>query len=99
MRQFIKDAWEVLKERYKTRKAMRLLCKQEWSVDFLTALLIRAARISKQNLELELVSPLGQRIIIRSTDPAPRALADDSIFDHLDDEAKLQAFMREVNRK
>jgi hypothetical protein len=99
MREFLKQAWAVMVERYKTRKALRLLSKQEWSVEFLTALLIRAARLSRQSMEMELTSPLGQRIIIRSADPAPRAVADDSIFDHLDDEARIQAFMREVNRK
>jgi hypothetical protein len=99
MRQFLKDAWAVMVERYRTRKALRLLSKQEWSVDFLTALLIRAARLSKQAMEMELVSSAGQRLIIRLTDRPPARLPDDDIFNHLDDEAKLQAFMREVNRR
>jgi hypothetical protein len=99
MKQFIKDAWDVLKERCKIHKAMRLLSKQEWSVEFLTSLVIKAARVSKQPTELEIVSCNGQRIIIRSTDRPSSKLPDDNIFDHLDDEAKMQAFMREVNRR
>jgi hypothetical protein len=99
MKEFLKQAWDILIERNKVHKALRLLSKQEWSIEFLTALVIRAARISKQSIEMEIVSSIGQRIIIRSTDPAPQSLADDSIFNHLDDEVKLQAFMREVNRK
>jgi hypothetical protein len=99
MKQFLKEFWAVWVERNRVHKALRLLAKQEWSVEFLTALVIRAARISRQSMELEIMSPAGQRILIRSSDPAPASLRDDNIFNHLDDEAKLQAFMREVNRK
>jgi hypothetical protein len=99
MKQFLKEFWAVWVERNKIHKALRMLSKQEWSVEFLTALVIRAARISRQSMELEIVSPMGQRIIIRSTDTPPSALPDDNIFNHLDDEVKMQEFMREVNRK
>jgi hypothetical protein len=99
MRKFLKEFWDVLVERHKIHKAMRLLAKQEWSIEFLTALVVRAARVARQSLELELVSAGGQRIIIRSTDTPPARLPDDNIFNHLDDDAKIRAFMREVNRK
>jgi hypothetical protein len=99
MLQFFKEFWAVWIERNKVHKALRLLSKQEWSVEFLTALVIRAARISRQSMEMELVSPAGQRLIIRSTDKPPSSLQDDDIFNHLDDETKIQAFLREVNRK
>jgi hypothetical protein len=99
MKQFFKEFWAVWVERNKVRKALRILSQQEWSVDFLTALVIRASRISKQAIELEIRSPAGQRIIVRSTDSMSRSLSDDNIFNHLDDEIKLAAFMREVNRK
>jgi hypothetical protein len=99
MKQFLKEFWAVWVERNKIHKALRALSKQEWSVEFLTALVIRAARISRQSMELEIISPMGQRIIIRSTDTPPSALPDDNIFNHLDDEVKMQEFMREVNRK
>jgi hypothetical protein len=99
MKQFFKEFWAVWVERNKVHRALRLLSKQEWSVEFLTALVIRASRISRQSMELEIVSPAGQRIIVRSSDPVSTALQDDNIFNHLDDEVKLQAFMREVNRR
>lgn len=99
MIKFLKEFWAVWVERNRVHKAMRLLSQQEWSIEFLTALVIRAARISRQSMELEIVSPLGQRIIVRSTDRPPATLQDDDIFNHLDDEVKIQAFMREVNRK
>jgi hypothetical protein len=99
MKQFFKDFWAVWVERNRVHRAMRLLSKQEWSVEFLTALIIRASRVSRQSLEMEIISPAGQRIIVRSTDVSPSRLRDDNIFDHLDDDAKIQAFMREVNRK
>jgi Uri superfamily endonuclease len=99
MKQFFKEFWAVWVERNRVHRALRLLSKQEWSIEFLTALVIRAARISRQNMELEIVSPLGQRIIVRSSDLAPASLQDDNIFNHLDDEIKLAAFIREINRK
>lgn len=87
-------------ERALTRKALRLCAKQEWSVEFLTALLIKAANIMHRPLEMEIRSPNGVSITVRSVDaPESAAFRDDSIFNHLDNEAMVQAFLRQVNSK
>lgn len=88
----------VLYERALMRRSLRLLAKQEWSIDFLTSLLIKAANRMKQPLEMVIQNRNGQSIIIRSVDTvAPQVT--DNIFDNLDDEFKVQQFIREVNRK
>jgi hypothetical protein len=100
MKQFVKDLWSVLVERHKIHKALRVLNKQEWSIEFLTALLIRASRISHQQLEMIIVNGPMQ-LIIRSqeAESRPTALIDDDIFNHLDDEAKIKAFMEKVRER
>lgn len=89
-------------EQCRRRKAMRLLMKQEWSVDFLATLLIKGAKLSNQGLQLEITSPSGIKINMTTTDAINRqtALNDDSdIFNKLDDQAAIEAFIREHNRR
>jgi hypothetical protein len=93
MKKFIRDLWEVLVERTKIHKAMRLLAKQEWSVEFLTALLVRASNVTHQPLEMVLQSPGGAKLVVRTVEIKGTRLPDDNIFDHLDDDAKIRAFM------
>lgn len=97
MKQFIKDLWLTFIERQKVHKAMRILSTQEWSLEFLTALLVRAANIAGKPLEMQIVSPNGVRYIVRSQGAeVPQALQDDDIFNHLDDENRIKAFMEQV---
>lgn len=89
---------EIQHERAMTRKALRLLTKQNWSVDFLTAMLIRASRVS--NKELEMVIANGNNSIkIRTIDNPATSYSDDSIFDHLDDEFMVRNFINSINRR
>lgn len=48
MWRFIKELWLVWVERAKARKAVRLLMKQQWSVEFLVYLLTKAAQHNNQ---------------------------------------------------
>jgi hypothetical protein len=98
MWQFIKELWALQIERSKVHKAMRLLSKQEWSVEFLTALLVRASKLQRQQLEMELVSANGHKIIIRSTDGSPQTLPDEDIFNHLDDDVKIRSFINRMSK-
>jgi len=96
-RKFLKDLWEVMVERNRVHKALRLLSKQEWSIEFLTALLVRAANITNQPLEIVIVGPNGTQYIVRTADQhIPTALRDDDIFNHLDDDAKIRAYMEAI---
>jgi len=96
---FIRQAWELFTERYKTRKALNMLSKQEWSIEFLTAMLIRAANLSHQPLEM-VITNHGQSIKISTVNnPGSAAFKDDSIFNHLDDELKVKQFIESVNKR
>jgi hypothetical protein len=97
---FIKQAWNLMVERSHTRKALRLLSKQEWSIDFLTAMLIRASNVTRQSYEMEIHGPHGTKIVIRTIDaPTNSAYRDESIFNHLDDELKVKQFIESVNKR
>jgi hypothetical protein len=95
MRTFIKELWDLWVERRKIHKALRILNKQEWSIEFLTALLVRAANFTHQPLEMFIRSANGHEIVVRTADVST-PYADDDIFDHLDDELKIKAFMDKV---
>lgn len=96
----IKEIIDIYWERAKMRKALRLLNKQTWSVEFLTKLLIKAANASKQRLEMEIISQDGIRLIVRTQD---QDLSNDKgsfdIFDHLDDDIKLREFEKVLRGK
>jgi hypothetical protein len=98
MRKFIKDLWLVLVERNKTHKALRMLNKQEWSIEFLTSLLYRAAKIQGQNLEMDIKSPDGMIITVRTADNKPTKWKSEDIFDHLDDEAAINRWAEQMGR-
>jgi hypothetical protein len=92
---YLHQAWEIAHERAQIHRALRLLNAQTWSIEFLSALLVRAARAAGTALEMELVSRDGTRLLIRSDDAASRrgAIKDDDILQHLDDEVKVNQFI------
>lgn len=87
-------------EQCRRRKAMRLLTEQEWSVDFLVLLLVKGAKLSNQGVRLDLTSPGGIKMSITTSDAVKQGspLDDDGdIFNRLDDEAAVNAFIRNHN--
>jgi hypothetical protein len=95
-RGFLKDVWLLWKERQLTRRALRILNAQDWSVEFLTSLLIRAASASKQQLEMTIVGPNGRMLKVNTLESRPQAVVDEDIFNHLDDDVKIRQFMEAV---
>lgn len=93
------DLWDLWIERTKTKKALRILVQQEWSVEFLTAMLYRAARLYQQPLEMTIESKNGTKLIVRTTDVNATPFKDDDIFNNLDDELKVQQFIDQVGKK
>lgn len=83
-------------EQAKRRKALRILEKQDWSIDFLSMMLLKAYKMSGQPLQLEVVSKGGQRLLL-STARAETKLqdADTSIFNMLDNQAAVDQFIKE----
>lgn len=94
---FIRQAWDIYVERHKTRKALRLLSKQEWSVEFLTAMLLKAANLAHQPLEMTITNN-NTSIRISTVDNVDSPYRDDSIFNHLDDSLKVEQFIASVNK-
>jgi hypothetical protein len=100
LRTYLKQAWDIAVERQKVHKALRLANKQMWSVEFLTALMQKAAKHYGTQLEMELVSPEGTRLVIRTSDAVNRSqYTDDDILNHLDDEVRIQQFLAQVQRR
>ena len=86
-------------EQAKRRKALRILSKQEWSVEFLEYLVIHAAKALKQNIVIEVTSPGGHKFEIKSVTSETKLDNDYDIFNHLDDQAAVDQFIREHNKR
>lgn len=83
-------------EQAKRRKALRILNKQKWSVEFLEYLVKNAAQQLNQDIIVELESPAGHKLRILSTQASMHNLnTDDSIFNHLDDKSAIEQFIRD----
>ena len=97
LRKFIEVAWEQSQR----RKALNILAKQEWSVDFLTYLLVKASRIQQKELELVVTNKDGAtlRIISSKVSEAVRSLdPTDDILNHLDEPDVVEAYIRRNGR-
>lgn len=72
MLRFLKNLWLVAVERAKTKKAIRLLSKQSWSVEFLVYLICRASKIKNQGMYLIIKNKEGEELHIRSETPVEK---------------------------
>ena len=95
---FLKQVWDVWVENKRSKKALRILNKQEWSIEFLTSLLQKAAGKLGQHLEMQIISPNGAKIIVRTIDKDVSSYKEDNIFDHLDDDIKIKQFMETLKK-
>lgn len=82
-------------EQARRRKALRLLEKQHWSVDFLSTLLLKSAKMLGTSLELTIVSPDNVRMTITAKDlkSDDGRIDDTDIFNHLDDASAVNNFI------
>lgn len=84
-------------EQAKRRRALRLLQNQAWSYDFLAFLLVKASRAAGQNLSMTISNRQGFSYTItydNAKDSGAVDRLDDSVFDHLDDDAAVADFVR-----
>ena len=88
----LKQIIAIHMEQMKRHKAMRILSKQRWSVEFLSALVADAARLYNGGIQLTVVNG-NQKVIIESKNVKSDYNYSDSIFDKLDDEAAMQEFI------
>lgn len=86
-------------EQAKRRKALRLLSKQNWSVEFLTALIAKAAKQADKAITMTITNSAGVSLTITSTNASVNESIDDSIFNHLDDNAAIQDFIARNSRR
>ena len=95
----IKQLIAIHFEQAKRRKALRLLEKQSWSVDFLTMLLTKAARASGTQLSLMVENKDGQKFTLTADGTKKDKEMDDDIFNHLDNEAAVQEYITQHSRR
>lgn len=87
-------------EQAKRRKALRTLAKAEWTWEFLESVVTHAADIQKKDIEIVIERKNGDKIIISSVKNRNTNLKEDfDIFNHLDDQAAVDRFIRENARR
>lgn len=87
---------EIHYEQAKRRKALRELAKAEWTWEFLESVITHAADAKKQDIEIVIERQNGDKISISSVKSRNTNLKEDfDIFNHLDDQAAVDRFIRE----
>ena len=89
---------EVLYEDVKRRRALRLLEKQSWSLDFLSMALVRAGRHLDEGLVMVITDRNGVRMELRYEDVKDR-VDEDNVFMHLDDDSFVERFIAANSRR
>ena len=86
-------------EQAKRRKALRYLAKAEWTWEFLESVVTHAADAKKRDIEITIECKNGNKISISSVKSRNTNLKEDfDIFNHLDDQAAVDRFIRENAR-
>ena len=91
--ELIKKIIAIEYERYKIHKAMRILQKQEWSVEFLAMVLRKAVDNGMTTRGVSLEIRNGNNAIVMKVEDKVKELASESIFDQLDNTAAVNAFI------
>lgn len=86
---------DIQYEQARRRKALRILQKQHWSVDFLSTLLLKSAKMLGTSLQLTIISPDDVKLVITAKDlkTDDGRIDDMDIFNHLDDQAAVNDFI------
>lgn len=88
----------VYYEQHLAKKAERYLTKQVWSIDFLTKLLQRAANASKMEMQMTITDKQGVTLNVQALPVSSKQVVDDDIFNHLDDDLAVDAFINKHTR-
>lgn len=82
-------------EQCKRRKALRNLQKLEWSVDFLSLIVSKAAKNLGKNISFTITNKDGIKLeVTRVSDNIAKIDESDDIFDQLDNDAAVDDFIR-----
>lgn len=87
-------------EQAKRRRALRTLARTEWTWEFLESVVTHAADMQKKDIEITIECKNGNKISISSVKSRNTSLKEDfDIFNHLDDQAAVDRFIREHAKK
>ena len=87
-------------EQAKRRRALRTLARTEWTGEFLESVVTHAADMQKKDIEITIECKNGNKISISSVKSRNTSLKEDfDIFNHLDDQAAVDRFIREHAKK
>lgn len=99
---YILKVIDILHEDVKRRRAIRLLERQAWGLEFLSMALVRAGKSLGEGVTLVIVDRNGARMEL-TYDMARASAAssglDDSIFMKLDDDLAVERFIRNNSRR
>ena len=86
-------------EQARRRKALRILTRQEWSLDFLSLMLLKAGERFGQGLQFTIENNAGQKLTLTYNkdlrEKAEAISADNNIFNRLDDAVAVEKYIRE----
>lgn len=85
---------DIYAEQARAKKAVRVLAKQEWSVEFLEYLVLKCAKQTRKDVQM--VVKNGSKVLTISSVSAPENphVEDEDILMHLDDTAAVNDFIR-----
>lgn len=90
---------EIHYEQAQRRKALRLLEKQSWSLDFLSAMLIKAGKSLGDGISLQITDKNGVKMQLTYDKASENInsnvlnMSNDDIFNRLDDDAAVEDFI------
>ena len=93
----LRQILEAYIEQARYRKALRMLSRQVWSVEFLSYLLTKAGKALNDNVTLVIEDKDKRKLYLTYDNAVANANAaglNDDIFNHLDDSVAVDAFIR-----
>ena len=93
---------DIHHEQAMRHKAIRLLEKQSWSLDFLSLMLVKAGRVLGDGIDLEIIDKNGVHLkltynkAVENVQHSPVDMSED-IFNKLDDDAAVEDFILRHN--
>ena len=94
----IRDIIAIKAEEARQKKALRILAKQKWSIEFLTTLLQKAANAERKSLEMTVTDPEGRVLKVTALNNMNTSERSDNIFDHLDVDYAIKRFMEQIRK-
>lgn len=95
----LRQVIEVYYERALQKKAIRILSKQKWSLEFLEYLVKHAANTSSSGIEIEITDIEGRKIKVSAMKNTDGSVDKSDILSRLDDPVAVQRFIMSNTRR